>query len=109
MLRGPDKLKDYAASVASLVEEQSQMRRRSGPLYELSKKNSRLVSAAWRVAGSPRKPAGSGIRRNEAGTLVRIDTPEWRAWRAWKRQREELRREHGMEGSGGVHYGRGPT
>jgi hypothetical protein len=89
-----------------MLEEQSQMERRSGPLYELSKTNSGLIRAAWRAASSPRKPAGSGLQRAETGELVRVNTPEWRAWRAWKRQREQLRREHGMAGSGGVHYGR---
>jgi hypothetical protein len=97
MPRVPDKTKSYAEAVAALNEEQSQIRRRGGPLYELSKRNPGLVSAAWRAAGSPRKPAGSGLQRSpETGEWVRVDTPEWRAWRAWKRQREQLRREHGM-------------
>ncbi len=91
-----------------MLDEQSQMERRRGPLYELSKKNSRLIVAEWQAAGSPRKPAGSGLERSETGQLVRIDTPEWQAWRAWKKRREQLRREHGMAGSGGIHYGRPP-
>jgi hypothetical protein len=103
MLPEPNKPKRYAEALAALTDEHEQMRKRSGPLYELSKKNSRLVSSAWRAAGCPRRPASSGLQRSETGQLVRIDTPEWRAWRAWKRQREQLRREYGMAGSGGVH------
>ena len=34
----------------------SQMQSRSGPLYELAKERSRIMSAAWRAAGSPRDP-----------------------------------------------------
>ncbi len=82
------------------------MERRSGPLYERSKRNSSLISAAWRAAGSPLKPAGSGVKLSETGELVRVNTPEWQAWRAWIGQREQLRRDHGMAGTGGVHYGR---
>jgi hypothetical protein len=108
MLQEPEKTKNYAAAMAALNEAMSQMQRRTGPVYELSKKNSHLVNAAWRAAGSPQKPAGSGMQRTETGEWVRIDTPEWRAWRAWIKQREQLRREHGMAGSGGVHYGRAP-
>lgn len=92
--------------MAATLEAQLQMQRRTGPLYELSKNNSRLISAAWRAAGSPHKPAGSGLQHTETGHWERIDTPESRAWRVWVRQRERLRREHGMRGSGGVHYGR---
>ena len=94
--------------LASTSEAQSQMELRAGPFYELSRDNSRLISEAWRASGSPRKPAGGGLRRTERGGWERIETPEWQAWRAWLRQREQLRREHGMRGSGGVHYGRMP-
>ncbi len=85
-----------------------QMERRSDPLYELSKANSRRSSEAWRAAGSPRKPKRSGIQRSTRGVWERVDTPEWRAWRSWLQQRDRLRRQHGMAGSGGIHYGRPP-
>jgi len=107
MARQPDEPpKDYLARIiASTAQVQSQMTRRTGHLYELSKKNSGLINTAWRAAGSLRGPAGSSLRRDETGQWVRVETPEWRAWRSWIRQRERLRREHGMRGSGGVHYG----
>jgi hypothetical protein len=43
------------ASMERTMEVQRQMRARSGPLYELAKDRSRITSAAWRAAGSPRR------------------------------------------------------
>lgn len=104
MLPELPKRKSLAEAFAALNDEHEQMRRRSGPLYELSKKNSGIVSAEYRAAGSPRRPDGPGLVVSpETGKLVRVDTPEWRAWRAWKRQREQVRREHGMRSAVGNH------
>ena len=91
--------------ITSTGEARRQMEQRQGPLYELSKANSRIISEAWRAAGSPRKPPGSGLQKSASGHLERTETPEWRAWRAWIRERERLRRENRMRGTGGMHYG----
>lgn len=87
----------------------AQMRARSGPLYERSRERSRIVSAAYRAAGSPRKVfmtlgpdrrplygfAEPWRRRRdrpnpsafEAATEADAD-----AWYAWWRERDRLRR-----------------
>jgi hypothetical protein len=56
--------------MAAQNETRDQMERRSGSVYELFKKNSNLINAAWRAAGSRRKPASPGTRF-ESRTLVR--------------------------------------
>lgn len=103
MLLELPKGKSFADAFAALSDEHEQMRRRSGPLYELSKKNSGIVSAEYRAEGSPPRPQPGVVISAETGKLVRVDTPEWRAWRAWKRRREQIRREHGMRSAVGNH------
>ncbi len=82
-----------------------QMRQRSGPYYDLSRERSRIVSEAYRAAGSPRKVF---MRHGLDGELryffarqhpVPDPQPATKtdadAWYAWGRERDHLRRELG--------------
>jgi hypothetical protein len=90
-------LRRLKASMARMVDAQRQMEQRAGPVYDLSVSRSRVVSDAYRAAGSPPKPPGSPFQFSETGLLERGDTPEWQAWRAWLQIREQLRRELGIQ------------
>ena len=83
-----------------------QMMTRSGPLYELARQRSRVVSEAYRAAGRP--PAIRPIHGRDGRTYVRkvgrgrhwhyepATQDEWEAWQAWLRQRARLRKQLGI-------------
>lgn len=99
-----------AASIGRVFEEVAQMQARSGPYYDLAKERSRIVNAAYRAAGSPRKigarmmynptrivpvfviRSGKSDEDTELATQADVD-----AWHAWVRQRDRLRRELGVK------------
>ncbi len=94
-------LEQLKAAMGRMVDARQQMERRSGPLYELSVSRSGLISDAYRSAGSPRCPRGPFIGFSGTGKKLYgppdHNTPEWLAWRTWVRQRERIRRQHGMQ------------
>ena len=92
------------SAIARQFDVLRQMVERSGPIYELARERSRIISEAYRAAGRPRDvtmirtPEGwSYVHRVGHGhRYVRDDPatePEWRAWRAWCSERERLRRD----------------
>lgn len=85
------------ASMARMVDAQRQMEQRAGPVYDLAVSRSRVISDAYRAAGSPPKPRGPGFQLSETGMPERVETPEWQAWRAWLTIRYQLRRELGIQ------------
>jgi hypothetical protein len=88
-------------SVQRVVDNQSQIRARAGPIYELSRERSRIISEAWRAVGSPRRPRGPF--RGISGTGRKLYRPpdrttaEWQVWRAWLSERARPYRELGWE------------
>ncbi len=79
-----------------------QMQERSGPEYELALERSRLINAAWRAAGSPRRVSrvhtsgGLAYRftgRNDGRRTEPATLDDWTAWQTWQRERERLRGE----------------
>ena len=90
-------LKLVGASMRRMRDARRQMEKRSGPVYELAKYRSGVISDAYRAAGSPPKPPGSSFQPSASGALERMDTLEWQRWRAWLRRRTELQRELGMQ------------
>jgi DNA-directed RNA polymerase subunit RPC12/RpoP len=82
-----------SAAAARQSDAHRQMEARSGPVYEVSRERSRLISEAWRAFGSPHRPQHFDITRPPDPT-----TPEgraWHAWRAWRREKARLYRELG--------------
>ena len=91
------------AAIARQFAALKQMTERSGPIYELAREPSRIISDAYRAAGRPRAVSALGTRdgwvyvhritrgprkwQDETATEA-----EWRAWRAWCSARERLRR-----------------
>jgi hypothetical protein len=79
-----------------------QMRERSGPIYEAACERSRVISGAWRAAGSPRLV--HRVRRGGVSCYVfwseHSDPRTWEpatdaqvtAWYSWWRARDRLRR-----------------
>jgi hypothetical protein len=83
------------------------MMARSGPIYEQSRRLSRIVSNAYRAAGRPRDVGRrrtaegwtyfhrvtKGARRYE---LEAATEEEWRRWSLWEIERDRLRDEYGI-------------
>jgi hypothetical protein len=98
-----DSTKRVTAAFGRQMAAFKQMREHSGPIYETARERSRIASAAWRAAGSP-KPVHlvhiAGVRRYVIWGRAR-DPASWTlatdaqvaAWYAWWRERERLRRE----------------
>lgn len=89
---------------AKHAETVRQMKARSGLYYDRSRSLSKLVSAAWMQAGSPRhvcrtwgKPPTYWIRTG--GREIQVGEDDWIAWDAWVRERERLRQELGVNRS----------
>lgn len=87
----------WQRGLKAVLDNQQQMRLRSGPMYELSRERSRIVGAAWRAAGSPQRPRGaltgiSGTGNKLYGPPDRTSA-EWQTWRGWLRKRTRLHRE----------------
>ena len=78
-----------------------QMQEKAGPYYDLARERSRLINAAWRAMGSPRRVSAvvdngevSFVVRTKAGSVPA--TPEQReAWIAWAHQRRRIYEELG--------------
>ena len=86
--------------IRRISDTQHQMRARSGPIYELARERSRIITAAWREAGSPVRPRGaylgtSGTGKKLYGPPDRT-TAEWQIWRQWLHKRTRLQRELGV-------------
>lgn len=93
-------LESLQRSFRRLADNQKQMKARSGPMYELARERSRIISAAWRAAGSPPRPKGefrglSGSGKKLYGQPDRT-TAEWQRWREWLHQRTQLYKTLGM-------------
>lgn len=93
-------LESLQRSLKRLTDNQDQMKARSGPMYELSRERSRLISEAWRAAGRPKRPRGafrgiSGSGKKLYGAPDRT-TAEWQVWREWLHQKTALYRKLGM-------------
>lgn len=101
-------------SLRRMVEQHKQMEERSGPQYELAKQRSRLMSDAWRAAGSPARltcvihghtdeNGWTGQirwyvhRAYKRGELVEATPDQLTAWRAWQTDSRRLRRELGWD------------
>jgi len=96
----------FTAAMDRQAEAFTQMRARSGPIYDLARERSRIVSEAYRAAGRPRDVTASRTRNGWTyehkvghGSTARLEPAtedEWTAWVAWCRERERLRRELGI-------------
>jgi hypothetical protein len=85
---------------ARVVETQKQMIDRAGPIYEISKARSKIVSDAWKAAGGPRRVYRVGWGADTSRFCVRsgkaeieVGEAEYQRWQAWVSERERLRRE----------------
>ncbi len=108
----------FMAAIARQFEVLRQMQERSGPIYELARERSRIISEAYQAAGRPRRvslvhsPHGLAyvfhVRRggkwNHSEPATRDDAD---AWYGWWRERERLRRKLGIGQSRGAAPGLG--
>lgn len=81
-----------------------QMRGRSGPIYEESRRLGKVVADAYRAAGRPRRVVklwrGGYAHPVRTGPFHQDLDPatedEWRAWEAWVDERRRIRQELGV-------------
>jgi hypothetical protein len=96
------------ASMTRIAEAVTQMQARSGPYYDLARERSRIVAAAYKAAGSPRK-VGAGMAYNPLRVVPVFTVRSGKtyhtepatqadkdAWYSWVRERDHLRRELGV-------------
>jgi hypothetical protein len=90
-----------SASMRRMVDTRRQMERRAGPLFEVARYRSDVISDAYRAAGSPPKPRGPFLGVGVTGKKLYgppdQNTPEYEAWRAWVRQKVRLQRQLGTQ------------
>lgn len=90
------------------IEAYQQLTQHAGPIYEQARARSKVMHAAWQVAGSPARISAvrmpDGERRYVRATdlrLRRYDRPvpqsEVERWYAWERQRRRLRTQLGWD------------
>lgn len=88
------------SAVRRTMARQRQMQERSGPEYELAVEHSRVINAAWRAFGSPRRVsrvhAADGLAYRFTGRGGRWGSEpatldDWNAWQGWQRERARLR------------------
>jgi len=86
-----------------MTEQHEQMRKRSGPHYDLATQRGRIIKAAWRAAGSPvRLQRVHGGRWYlyaswKRGGRQEATPAQVAAWEAWCIERFRLRRELGWD------------
>jgi hypothetical protein len=92
------RLEQSKASAMRVLENIQQMTARSGPIYECARERSRIVSAAWRQAGRPRRVItlwtvdGPTYWVEKAdGSREAASAEQAKAWGAWVRARARLR------------------
>jgi hypothetical protein len=96
-------------SMTRIAEAVTQMQARKGPYYDLAKERSRIVAAAYKAAGSPRKVGATWVgnpirtvpvfvvRNGGSYRLEPATQADKDAWHAWVRERDRLRRQLGVK------------
>lgn len=96
-------------SMMRMIEQHEQMRERSGPHYDLATQRGRIITAAWRAAGSPARlqRVYAGPHRIawylyapwKRGHRQEATPAQVAAWQAWCAERSRLHRELGWDRS----------
>jgi hypothetical protein len=100
---GPCVICSMTERLKRMTEQHEQMRKRSGPHYDLATQRGRIIKAAWRAAGSPvRLQRVHGGRWYLYASWKRGDRQEATlgqvaAWEAWCIERFRLRHELGWD------------
>ena len=95
----------FVSGFVRTSEDINQMRERSGPLYDESRRLGKIVADAYRAAGRPRQvvklwrggyahPVRTGPFHHD---LEPATEAEWSAWQAWVEERRRIRREIGVQ------------
>lgn len=98
-----DTLEAITAAFGRQMAAYTQMKQRSGPIYENARTRSRTISEAWRAAGRPRRVHRAwrgGVpyyvfwsEHGDPKTWEPATEAEVTAWYRWWRERDGLRRE----------------
>lgn len=103
----------HVEAIRRVLRVQREMKERSGPFYELSKERSRIISTAWRAAGSPRHVSQVGTSNGIAYVVWHRDRSfdwvteeDWNAWMAWQRERARLHQMYGWDTEYARRYGK---